>query len=147
MRNIRAIAVAVTCLFAGTVGAQTGAVCATCADSIERYFPNLPHMGGAVHLYPTEHLAQVSLECRTAFESTGPGNRRMGWGGTSPRPDYMGLRQIVATIEALGYTNVREIEFEGSHYEIEATNSDGVQVEIYVDAVTGKVLKSKRNDS
>ena len=147
MRNTMSIAVAVTSLSAGTAGAQTGAVDATRADDIERYCPNLSHIGGAVHLCLTEHLAQVSLECRTALESTGPGNRRMGWGGASPRPEYMGLRQIVATIEAFGYTNIREIEFEGGHYEIEATNNNGAQVEIYIDAVTGKVLNSKRDDA
>ena len=146
MLKTKAIAVVVTCLFAGTAGAQTGALGATCADDIERYCPDLAHIGGAVHVCLAEHLAQVSLECRTALENMGSGNRRMGWGGAWPRPYYMGLRQIVATIQALGYTNIREIEFEGGHDEIEATNSDGDQVEIYVDAVTGKVLNSKRDD-
>ena len=58
----------------------------------------------------------------------------------------MGLRQIAAALSGLGYTNLRDIAFEGGHYEVEATDPDGHNVKIYVNVVIGKVLRSKRED-
>lgn len=125
--------------------AQTGPVGAACQDDIARYCAEIDHIGGAVRLCLDEHISQVSLECQNAMETAGPNNQRLGRGG-SGWPGVMGLRQIVGTVEALGYTDISEIELEGGHYEIEATDPQGAAVELYVDSVTGKVLRVKPDD-
>ena len=130
----------------GAAFAQGGVIATQCAEDIERYCPDMSHMGGAIQLCLGEHMEQVTATCRNAIESTERANRRFGWGGAGRRPTYMGLRQIVATVQNLGYTGIREIDFEGGHYEIEAMDSTGREVEILVDAVTGKVLRSKVDD-
>lgn len=128
--------------FAGTAGAQTGVVGTACKDDIQRYCPDISHIGGAVHLCLGEHLSQVSAACRAAMESAGAGNGRFGRGGQFQHPHYMGIRQVVATVAALGFTGMREIEFEGGHDELQASSPEGVAVVLYVDAVTWKILRS-----
>ena len=129
-----------------TVFAQSGMIGRSCQDDIELYCPNISHVGGAVRLCLGEHLSQVSTDCRAALEAAGPGNMRHGWGGQTQRPNYMGIRQILMAVESRGYTDITEIEFEGGHYEVEATSPNGNRVELYVDAVTGKILRSQRED-
>ena len=84
---------------------------------IEKYCADIAHIGGAARLCLDENIAHMSVKCRK-------------------RP----------TLEHLGYTKIREIEFERGQYEIEATSPEGVKFEIYIDAVTGKVLRVKRDD-
>ena len=147
MKRIPTLLLCSTFALSGQAYAQSGIVGTACKDDIERYCPKMSHIGGAVRLCLGEHTSHVSAKCRTAMETAGPGRGRFGWGGQYNRPNYMGLRQIVATVQALGYTDIREIEFEGGHYEVEATNSEGVRMELYVDAVTGKILRASREDN
>lgn len=120
--------------------AQTGPVATQCAADIAKYCANLTHAGGAVRACLEEQASKVSPECRTALETTGRG-RGMMQGQTVMTPG-----DITAKLGGLGYSNIREIEREGGHYEVEATDKDGQRVELYVDAFTGKVLRSERDD-
>lgn len=145
MRKTYLLMLAASFSLAGPAFAQTGPVATACQDDIARYCPEIDHIGGAVRLCLDEHISNVSLDCREALETTGPRNRRLDRDGRG-RQGVMGLRQIVGTVEALGYTDVTEIDLEGGHYEIEATGPEGAAVELYVDAVTGKVLRVKPDD-
>ena len=146
MKRIPALLLCSALSWSGAAYAQSGVIGTACADDIERSCSGISHIGGAVQLCLGEHISEVSTQCRTAMEAAGPANGRFGWGGKFNRPHYMGLRQIVATVQALGYTDIRDIDFEGGHYEVEATNSEGVKMELYVDSVTGKILRESRED-
>jgi Peptidase propeptide and YPEB domain len=50
------------------------------------------------------------------------------------------LGEVVNALEAQGYTDFREIERDDGRYEVEARNSEGKMVEVYVDTVTLKVV-------
>ena len=51
----------------------------------------------------------------------------------------MTIAEIATRLEAQGYA-VREIELERGVYEVEMTDSNGMRVKAYLDAVTGSVL-------
>ncbi len=64
----------------------------------------------------------------------------------SERPaqgDALPLRQVVDSLEGRGHTQVTEVEREGDRYEVKATAPDGRRVELYLDARTGEVVKTK----
>ncbi len=53
----------------------------------------------------------------------------------------MSIEQVVAQLEAEGYTEFHEIERENGRYEVLVSNTEGRTVEIYLDARTGETLK------
>ena len=53
---------------------------------------------------------------------------------------------MLAQLKAEGYSEVYEIEREHDKYEVKAKNRDGRTVELYVDASTGKTLKTEEED-
>lgn len=146
MRNLPALLFCSTFAVTSAATAQTGMIMSQCRDDVERLCTEVTHIGGAVRLCLGQNRADVSAGCRAAMDAAGPGNGRFGWGGPANRPDFMGLRQILTSVEAAGYTDVREIEYEGGHYAVEATNADGVRMELYVDAVTGDIISVARDD-
>ncbi len=52
----------------------------------------------------------------------------------------MSPAEIVRAVEAAGYKNVRDLEFDDGRWELEATSAAGTPVDLEVDAKTGKVL-------
>ena len=53
--------------------------------------------------------------------------------------------QIKSTLEAAGYTNVHDIEYDDGRYEAEATSAAGTAVDLDIDPTTGKVTQEKPN--
>ena len=53
--------------------------------------------------------------------------------------------EIVQKVEAAGYTNVHDLEFDDGRWEVDATSPAGVAVDLDVDAATGKVLHDDRD--
>lgn len=51
--------------------------------------------------------------------------------------------QVKGKLEAAGYTNVLDIEYDDGRYEAEATSKAGVAVDLDVDPVTGAVLSEQ----
>ncbi|MEE4296332.1 MAG: PepSY domain-containing protein [Wenzhouxiangella sp.] len=64
---------------------------------------------------------------------------------TTSRSDWLPMDQIAEDLQADGY-ELREIEIDDNHYEIEAITPDGRHVEIYIDPVSGKLLKVEEDD-
>lgn len=60
---------------------------------------------------------------------------------TSSQAGGMSNADVIAAVEAAGYTNVREIEREGSHFDAEATK-DNRTVHLHIDAKTGAVQQA-----
>lgn len=55
------------------------------------------------------------------------------------------IEMIIATVKAQGYTDIEEIELEGDQWEICAKDSRGKEVDIEVNAATGKIEKVKED--
>ncbi len=58
----------------------------------------------------------------------------------------LSIEQIVSKVKGNGFTEVYEVERERGIYEVKARDAKGVLMELYVDATTGKTLKSKREN-
>lgn len=56
------------------------------------------------------------------------------------------MEEVLALLKAEGYGEVYEIERERDRYEVKAKNREGRTVELYLDAQTGKTLKSEEED-
>ena len=64
---------------------------------------------------------------------------------TAPAPG-MPMEQVLAELKAQGFSEIYEIEREHGRYEVKAKNRDGQTVELYVDAGTGRTLKTEVED-
>ncbi|WP_370681708.1 PepSY domain-containing protein [Comamonas sp. GB3 AK4-5] len=53
------------------------------------------------------------------------------------------IRQVYDRLEAAGYRDLREIEWDHSHYEVKARDAQGTWVKLDVDGSTGAVLRSR----
>lgn len=134
------------CLVAGVVfasmgaaHAQSGPVAGACEPEIEKYCADMSHGQRGVRTCLEDHRAQVSATCKEALDSTGPGS---GMGRNIMAPD-----EIVKGLEEQGYTKIRKVERERrGKYEVKALDPDGYRVELYVDGMTGEILKSERDN-
>lgn len=57
------------------------------------------------------------------------------------------ISDIVKTVTAQGYNDIRKIELshDDGEYEVKARRADGKKVEIDIDAYTGKILEVERD--
>ncbi len=53
------------------------------------------------------------------------------------------LSEIIKSLEDRGYKNISEVEFEDGAWEIEAHPVGGKEIEIHVDPIAGKILKTE----
>ena len=53
--------------------------------------------------------------------------------------------KVIANVQAAGYTNVHDVEFEGGVWKAEANDSKGNDVELKLDPDTGKILGSEKD--
>lgn len=54
---------------------------------------------------------------------------------------WMSLQQLQSRLAAVGFHDFEEIERKSDKYEVKATDPQGRRVELYVDPVTGEILK------
>ena len=64
-------------------------------------------------------------------------------GATTAAGTGLSAKEIITALEGQGYTDFREIEREGSSYEVKARDRDGRFVEVYVSAETGQVVRGE----
>lgn len=65
---------------------------------------------------------------------------------TSPAAPQLSIRDIYDRMEAAGYRDMREIEFDNGRYEVKARNARGERVKLDVNAGTGTVERERNND-
>ena len=53
------------------------------------------------------------------------------------------LRDIYDRVEAAGYRDIREIEWDHGRYEVKASNAQGQRVKLYVNASTGAIESTR----
>ena len=63
--------------------------------------------------------------------------------GTSSQASGMSLQEVQSKLESAGYRDFEKIERERTKYEVKATDPQGQRVELYVDPVTGDILKTE----
>ena len=61
-----------------------------------------------------------------------------------PANPTLSVKEINDRVEGQGYRNITQVEREGDRYEVKATTAEGGRVELYLDAHTGEVVKTKR---
>lgn len=66
-----------------------------------------------------------------------------GVGGA--RDQWLPLDEVARSLRSDGY-EVREIEIDDGYYEAKVIDNDGRRLELYVDPVSGKILKVERDD-
>lgn len=67
-------------------------------------------------------------------------------GATVPAAPQLSIRDIYDRMEAAGYRDMREIEFDKGRYEVKARNTHGERVKLYVNASTGAVERERKHD-
>lgn len=64
--------------------------------------------------------------------------------GAALAQDAMTAPQVRATLEAQGYTNINDIEFENGMWTADARSADGNRIELRIDAKTGDVYPDEQ---
>lgn len=62
---------------------------------------------------------------------------------TAPAATQLTIRDIYDRLEAAGYRDIRQIEWEHDRYEVKASNTQGQRVKLKVNASTGAVESSR----
>ena len=65
---------------------------------------------------------------------------------TAPAAPQLSIRDIYDRMEAAGYRDLREIEFDDGRYEVKARNAQGERVKLYVNASSGAVERTRSDD-
>lgn len=86
-------------------------------------------------LLPNLALAAIALLSATYPASAAPAK------SAEAKASRLSIGEIAARVEAQGYTDIEEIEREGSSYEVCAKDSTGKEVELTVNASTGRIEK------
>jgi len=60
-------------------------------------------------------------------------------------PGTLSPAEITRKVEAAGYTNIHDLEYDDGRWELEATSSAGVAVDVDVDAASGTILNEERD--
>lgn len=66
--------------------------------------------------------------------------------GRTAEGNTLSMVEIIERLSAKGYAEIREIEREGATLEVKARNREGRWQELYVDGVTGEVLRVEEDD-
>jgi outer membrane receptor protein involved in Fe transport len=61
----------------------------------------------------------------------------------APAAPQLTIRDIYDRLEAAGYRDIREIEFDDGRYEVKAQNAKGERVKLKVNAATGAVEQER----
>ena len=62
---------------------------------------------------------------------------------TAPAAQQLTIRDIYDRVEAAGYRDMREIEWDHGRYEVKANNAQGQRVKLYVNASTGAIESTR----
>lgn len=62
---------------------------------------------------------------------------------TTPAAQQLTIRDIYDRVEAAGYRDMREIEWDHGRYEVKASNAQGQRVKLNVNAATGAIESTR----
>ncbi len=98
---------------------------------------------------PVSALALAAVLGGTALAQGAPAATPAGAAGqpTAAAPagpiPVLTIRQVYDRLEAAGYRDLREIEWDDYHYDVKGLNAQGARVKLEVDGQTGAVLRSR----
>lgn len=139
MNIVRNVSLIAGLILAGTtmVNAQSGPVAGSCQSEIEKFCAGMSHELRQIRSCLEDHREQVSAVCKDALDSAGP---RMGAGR-----NIILQGQIADDLRSQGFTEISSFERKRRGvYEVRAIDPDGYRVELYVDGMTGEIIKSER---
>lgn len=67
-------------------------------------------------------------------------------GVTAPAAPQLTIRDIYDRVEAAGYLEIREIEWDDGRYEVKARNAEGERVKLHVDGSSGAIESVRPRD-
>ena len=62
---------------------------------------------------------------------------------TAPAAAQLTVRDVYDRVEAAGYRDIREIEWDDGHFEVKASNAQGQRVKLDVNATTGAIERTR----
>lgn len=62
------------------------------------------------------------------------------------RENWLTIPAIHDKVTAAGYSDINEIERERDGYEVKARDDEGKRVKLYIDPLSGEVIKARRKD-
>lgn len=65
---------------------------------------------------------------------------------TQATTDEISIKDVIAKLEAAGYTQIGDIERDDGRWEIEAVTADGLRVELDVDPKDGSIVRERPED-
>ena len=86
--------------------------------------------------------AMAALALATASPALATGDKHCN---VAPGAKWMTAEQAAAKVRELGYSQIREIERDDNCWEVEARDSRGAEIEIYIHPVSGEVVKLERD--
>lgn len=84
-------------------------------------------------------LHPVTLQVLNNVSPSGGGQA----GGGNAGGQVLSAAQVVQLLQAAGYRNIHDVEFENGRWEADAINPAGQRVELYLNAVTGAIEREK----
>lgn len=133
------ISTGIVMIFSAPAVAQGGPVMTQCAAEISQYCADKEHGAGAVRACLEENRTKLSSSCQQALDTTG--------GGVRSGMPMMSTEEIANKLKQRGYGEISKIEAEsGKRYEVKTVDANGNRVELYVDGITGEILRSERDD-
>jgi uncharacterized membrane protein YkoI len=61
-------------------------------------------------------------------------------------PTEIGIKEVIAKLEAMGYKNIHDIEKDDGRWEVDATTADGRRVELDIDPRDGSIIRERPDD-
>lgn len=85
----------------------------------------------------------IGLGIAQAQTATTPGAAAAPAAAMAPAGAQLTIRDIYDRMEAAGYREIREIEWDDGRYEVRASNAQGERVKLHVNARSGEVERSR----
>lgn len=108
-----------------------------------------------MHTTTRRHLVAAALIAASALglgwaQAQGSASTASAAAGVAAAPaQKLSIREIAQRLEAAGYRDILEIDYEHGRYEAKALDAQGAPVKLYVNAQTGAVERTrtrKRHD-
>ena len=88
-------------------------------------------------------IAASAIGLGLAQAQTSPPAATASPAAASAPAQKLSIRDIAERLEAAGYRDIREIEWDDGHFEVKASNAQGQRVKLDVNATTGAIERTR----
>ena len=89
------------------------------------------------------HFDALLQGCIAQAQTPAPGEAQAPAAASTTAAPQLTLRDIYDRVEAAGYRDIREIEWDDGHFEVKASNAQGQRVKLDVNATTGAIERTR----